>query len=90
MLWGGVTLLAVAAGLFAGIWLPAVLLGIQGAMILTAILAAWLKFGRADLPALTLLAVPFYVLWKVPLYVAYAIRPQTKWIRTERDAISKP
>ena len=59
------------------IWLPALLLGLEGAMILTAILAAWLKFGRADLPARTLLAVPFYVLWKIPLYVAYAIRPQT-------------
>ena len=90
MLWGGVMLLAMAAGLFANIWQPVWLLWIEGIMLLTAILAAWLKFGRSDLPALTLLAVPFYVLWKIPLYIAYAIRPQTKWVRTERDAISKP
>jgi len=89
MLWGGVMLLATTAGLLANIWLPVWLLWIEGIMLLTAILAAWLKFGRADLPALTLLAVPFYVLWKIPLYIAYAIRPQTKWVRTERDAISK-
>ena len=90
MLWGGVMLLAMAAGLFTNIWQPVWLLWIEGIMLLTAILAAWLKFGRSDLPALTLLAVPFYVLWKIPLYIAYAIRPQTKWVRTERDAISKP
>ena len=90
MLWGGVMLIAMAAGLFANIWQPVWLLWIEGIMLLTAILAAWLKFGRSDLPALTLLAVPFYVLWKIPLYIAYAIRPQTKWVRTERDAISKP
>ena len=90
MLWSGVMLLAMAAGLFTNIWQPVWLLWIEGIMLLTAILAAWLKFGRSDLPALTLLAVPFYVLWKIPLYIAYAIRPQTKWVRTERDAISKP
>ncbi|MBW4465900.1 MAG: glycosyltransferase [Pegethrix bostrychoides GSE-TBD4-15B] len=89
ILWGAVLLLAVAVGLLTNLWLPMALLSVEGAMILTAILSAWLKFGRADLPALTLLAVPFYLLWKIPLYLAYAVRPQTKWVRTERDAVSK-
>lgn len=89
MLWGLALLLALVAAGITQIWLPVMLLSVEGMMLLTAVLAAWLKFGRADLPALTLLAVPFYLLWKIPLYVAYAIRPQTKWVRTERDAVSK-
>lgn len=87
MLWLTVTLLSVLAGFFTQFWLPTALMLLEGGIILTAILAAWGKFGRADLPASTLLAVPFYVLWKIPLYVAFLVKPQTQWIRTERDRI---
>jgi cellulose synthase/poly-beta-1,6-N-acetylglucosamine synthase-like glycosyltransferase len=85
MLWAALTVTTVLAGLFAHLWTPALVLLVEGAMIAVSILAAWGKFGRADLPALTLLAVPFYVLWKIPLYLAFLIKPQTKWVRTERD-----
>ena len=64
-----------------------VLLAIEGLLILSSILGAWAKFGRATLPVLTLLAVPFYLLWKIPLYFAFLVQPQTKWIRTERDVV---
>jgi cellulose synthase/poly-beta-1,6-N-acetylglucosamine synthase-like glycosyltransferase len=65
--------------------LPLQMLGVGGVLLLTAIATAWAKFGRKDLPATTLLAVPFYLLWKIPLYFAFLVRPQTKWVRTERD-----
>ncbi len=65
----------------------AILLAAEGLLILVSIFGAWAKFGRAYLPLSTLLAVPFYVLWKIPLYLAFLVRPQTKWIRTERDAV---
>jgi cellulose synthase/poly-beta-1,6-N-acetylglucosamine synthase-like glycosyltransferase len=87
MLWAAILMITLLAGALLQIWLPAVFLLFEGAMIATAILAAWAKFGRADLPIMTLLAVPFYVLWKIPLYVNFIIKPQTNWIRTERDAI---
>lgn len=92
MLWAGITFVAGLIGLLLQIWLPTTLLLVEGAMILVAILAAWWKFGRADLPARTLLAIPLYILWKIPLYFAFLIKPQTKWVRTERDVIdgSKP
>lgn len=64
---------------------PVVLLGVQGGLILAAILVAWAKFCRNTLPLKTLLAVPLYVFWKVPLYLAFLVKPQTKWVRTERD-----
>ncbi|MGI0489206.1 glycosyltransferase family 2 protein [Pantanalinema rosaneae CENA516] len=82
MLLMGVTLLAYWLGVSLA---PVILLAIQGGLILTAILAAWAKFCRNTLPLSALLAIPLYILWKVPLYFAFLIKPQTKWVRTERD-----
>jgi N-acetylglucosaminyldiphosphoundecaprenol N-acetyl-beta-D-mannosaminyltransferase len=33
---------------------------------------------------MSLLAAPFYVIWKIPLYLAFVFRPQREWVRTER------
>jgi cellulose synthase/poly-beta-1,6-N-acetylglucosamine synthase-like glycosyltransferase len=88
MLWAALIAITSLMGVLTNVWLPTTLLLVAGGMILTAILAAWIKFGRSDLPARTLLAIPFYVLWKVPLYLAFIIKPQTKWVRTERDAVN--
>lgn len=88
MLWLAITTVALAIGLVAHFWLPAILMLLEGAMILTAILLAWFTFGRSDLPASTLLSIPLYILWKIPLYVAFIIKPQTRWIRTDRDHLS--
>lgn len=71
-------------------WSPTVLLALEGLLISISIVGAWAKFGRASLPVLTLLAVPLYILWKIPLYFAFLVRPQTKWIRTERDIVNAP
>ncbi|WP_427161999.1 glycosyltransferase family 2 protein [Aliinostoc sp. HNIBRCY26] len=69
----------------AGTWLPANIACIAGVLLLSAIVNTWLKFGRADLPLLQLLAVPLYILWKIPLYLKFLIKPQNLWIRTDRD-----
>ena len=85
MLWASVltiTLIAGAFGLSAGLLVS--FLGLQGGLILISILGAWARFGR-ELPLLSLLVVPFYILWKIPLYLNFMINPQTKWVRTERD-----
>jgi cellulose synthase/poly-beta-1,6-N-acetylglucosamine synthase-like glycosyltransferase len=87
MMWAA----AMGGTLFAGVlgasWIPTVLLAIEGLLLTISIVGAWVKFGRANLPVLTLLAVPLYILWKIPLYFAFLMRPQTKWIRTERDVV---
>jgi cellulose synthase/poly-beta-1,6-N-acetylglucosamine synthase-like glycosyltransferase len=80
----GCAVLAARSGLAST---PAILLAAEGLLILVAIVGAWAKFGRAEVSLLTLLAVPFYVLWKIPLYLAFLVRPQTKWIRTSRDRV---
>ena len=87
MIWVAVMGGALFAGVLGASWLPAIFLAIEGVLILISIVGAWAKFGRADLPVLTLLAVPLYILWKIPLYLAFLVLRQTKWIRTERDAV---
>lgn len=87
MMWAAATGGALLVGVLEAVWLPVLLLTLAGFMIIFSIIGAWAKFGRADLPLLTLLAVPFYILWKIPLYLAFLVRPQTEWIRTKRDVV---
>lgn len=56
-----------------------------GVLLFTAILISWAKFARSDLPLRELFAVPFYIIWKIPLYLKFLIQPQKVWIRTERE-----
>lgn len=78
---------ALLAGTLGTSWMPSIFLAIEGQLIFISIASAWAKFGREDFPVQTLLSVPFYILWKIPLYLAFIIRPQKKWVRTERDAV---
>lgn len=87
MLWLGTLGLTLLAGVLRLSWLPAVIAAISGGLIGTAVVVAWLRFGRNTLPAQTLLAVPFYLLWKIPLYFKFLVKPQTQWVRTERDRV---
>jgi cellulose synthase/poly-beta-1,6-N-acetylglucosamine synthase-like glycosyltransferase len=90
MIWAVVMLGALLAGSLGASWTMAIVVAIEGILIFISIVGAWAKFGRADLPVGSLLAVPFYLLWKIPLYFSFLVKPQTKWIRTERDAVDAP
>lgn len=68
-------------GLYA---LPLALVSIAFWLLVLAVLAAWLGWGRRILPIGALLAVPFYVLAKVPMYLKFWTRRQKEWVRTER------
>ena len=85
LLWAAVTGLALIWGLWQDLWLPASILMAQGVLLLSSILLVWAKFCRTQLPLTTLLAVPFYILWKVPIYFSFLFQPQQSWIRTSRE-----
>lgn len=85
MFWIIGIILMVTAGLLGVSWLPSFILGIGGLCLVIAILCGWTKFGRKEIPGSALIAIPFYLLWKIPLYFAFLVRPQSQWIRTERD-----
>lgn len=66
--------------------LPLKLLLLQGGLLLGAIATAWAHFGRETISPQQFAAIPLYIFWKIPLYLAFLVRPQTKWVRTQRDS----
>jgi cellulose synthase/poly-beta-1,6-N-acetylglucosamine synthase-like glycosyltransferase len=68
----------------ASLW-PLAISGTAMALVGFAVLGAWFRYARRDLPLRYLLGVPLYVLWKIPLYLSFfARRGQKSWVRTER------
>src|SRR5262245_47213360 len=65
---------------------PLALFATASAFVITAVFAAWFKFGRTTFPARYLFMIPFYVVWKIPLYWSFAFRsPHGTWERAERS-----
>lgn len=80
---------AIASQAFAGIvgaWSAAILATAAGLCLIVGVLSAWVRFGQTDLSLNQLLSIPFYILWKIPMYFRFLWRPQQAWVRTERDA----
>jgi hypothetical protein len=68
--------------------LPAILLAAGGAMLAATVFAGWAVFCRRQIPLRSLLAVPWYVLRKLPIYARFFVgRRQREWVRTERTAV---
>jgi hypothetical protein len=87
-----VVAVAAAAGRWAvgGAEIPLVMLLSAGGAAAAAALLAWAKFGRTVLPPAALAAAPWYILTKLPIYLAFLVRPQRAWVRTQRDAPARP
>ncbi|MEA5507021.1 glycosyltransferase family 2 protein [Halotia wernerae UHCC 0503] len=88
LIWLLLTAVSLVFGVLTALWMPVAFLATAGLFLLIAILGAWVKFGRTDLPLQELLTVPFYVIWKIPIYLKFLVQPQNKWIRTERDSVN--
>ena len=70
---------------------PVILLSACLVAVATSVLLAWWRFGRATLPGRYLLAIPGYVLWKLPVYASYLLRGRQKtWERTDRSIKDPP
>lgn len=82
------SIVATFLGLLA--WQFLAVLGLAGGMLGFALGSAWVKFGRHDLPLQILLAIPVYILWKLPIYLNFWVQPQTQWLKTERDIDPTP
>jgi hypothetical protein len=85
MLNGIVFVLAIVAVLAGGAAWPVIVQIAIGIVAAFAVGLAWVREGRRFASATTLLRVPFYVLWKLPMYVGLARRGAPKdWLRTGR------
>lgn len=49
-----------------------------------AVLIAWWREGRRFVSLGTLAMIPFYILWKLPLYLGLRLKGQREWLRTGR------
>ena len=84
---GTITAVNLLAWFFGGLRLPlALALASTGAVAL-AVLVSWRRFARSFLPLGSLLSVPLYLAWKLPLYLGYLVRGRHKnWERTARTS----
>jgi cellulose synthase/poly-beta-1,6-N-acetylglucosamine synthase-like glycosyltransferase len=86
MAWFGTMIVVWLAVIFAQVSLiPGIIISIAGVFLLSGVLLAWVKFGRSDLPLRNLIALPFYILGKIPIYLKFLVKPQSRWLKTERD-----
>ncbi|MEM6518247.1 MAG: glycosyltransferase family 2 protein [Cyanobacteria bacterium P01_C01_bin.70] len=90
MLWGLTLGGTVLAGIIGLGWLPFSLAALTGGFLLVAIVAAWFRFARQEIPFSGLAALIGYTLWKIPLYLKFLIKPQSDWVRTERSKTNTP
>jgi len=77
---------ALTLGLLVGIWLPLIGLALTGGSLAISLGVVWFQFEQFGLSLHQILVIPFYAFWKIPVYVGYLIKPQTRWLKTERDA----
>lgn len=84
MLVGAVFMTLVVYALFTGAWHHTQLAGEYLVLILCTVLFTWAKHGRSILTPKELLHIPVYIVSKLSIYLAYMIRKQTTWIRTDR------
>lgn len=64
---------------------PIILLSICLILLTIVLLLVWWREGRKVISGLSLVLIPFYVLWKVPIYLRFFTARQTGWNRTQRD-----
>jgi cellulose synthase/poly-beta-1,6-N-acetylglucosamine synthase-like glycosyltransferase len=79
---------AVVSGLFfvvSGALVPVSLATASLSLVGLAVVLSWARHARDVISARTLLSIPFYVLWKIPLYFSFLKgEKQKSWVRTER------
>ena len=88
VIWLALMTVSLLFAIFTTSWIPAAIVATAGFCFLMAIVIAWAKFARQDLPIQELLSIPFYVFWKIPVYLQFLVKPQNGWVRTERDKMS--
>ena len=76
--------IAMLLAFFTANFIPFVLMMLLTAVFAIAALIAWYKFGQEIVAFKVLSGIPFYILRKIPLYVAFLLKRQRDWVKTER------
>lgn len=81
---GGAWSLFLLYGVFSGSWMFFELSSQYLFVLMFTILLTWFCHAQHILSAKALLHIPIYMFSKIAIYIAYIVRKQTKWIRTDR------
>ena len=73
--------IAAFASLPVWIYAMVIMFGINALLVLV----AWAVHGRDQMGVGTILRLPLYLLWKLPIYLRLIRGGETRWIRTERE-----
>jgi len=65
--------------------MPAILLAAALGLAGICLLLAWSRDGRSTVRAATLVRIPLYLAWKIPVYLRLIGKPEQSWVRTRRD-----
>jgi len=79
-----------AASMASGSWLAAKILIAAIASLFICLTIGCAPFGRALSPAISLVSLPLYILWKAPIYLGFILKRQKEWVRTSRTASTQP
>jgi cellulose synthase/poly-beta-1,6-N-acetylglucosamine synthase-like glycosyltransferase len=82
----GVTALVLGLSAWSKVAQPAAVFALWSAGVFgSSVLLAWWRFGRHLLSGGELLTAPLYAAWKLPVYLAYALKKRSGWVRTKRE-----
>lgn len=84
ILWLVLTAFSILIMILKASYIPFLILAIAGLSIFSAVFASWIKFGREELSLITLLKIPLYIMWKVPIYIQFLFNKKSDWVRTKR------
>jgi len=71
--------------LFEGFVWPLILSLIAFGLLVAAIVVAWYGWGRKVVSFASMTAIPFYILFKIPVYLRFLTKRQKSWVKTKRD-----
>ncbi|AOL22415.1 Glycosyltransferase, catalytic subunit of cellulose synthase and poly-beta-1,6-N-acetylglucosamine synthase [Erythrobacter litoralis] len=74
-----------AAAISVDNWYPFAVLVTSLLAALMGVLVNWALEGRRWLTPQALAALPFYLMWKLPIYGRFFARKRVGWVRTDRD-----
>jgi cellulose synthase/poly-beta-1,6-N-acetylglucosamine synthase-like glycosyltransferase len=85
LLWFLLVSVAVLSSIIGLSWLPLLILVVSGVLLLTAILISWKTYGFEDLSFAEILSIPGYILSRIPIFLKFVTRRESKWVRTDRS-----
>jgi cellulose synthase/poly-beta-1,6-N-acetylglucosamine synthase-like glycosyltransferase len=60
-------------------------------LLFCCVAASWFRYGREAIPFASLLSIPLYIAWKIPIYFAFPFRRLAEWNKTPRhDELDTP